>query len=93
MKWRGGLSGPLIWPPDAPCNSEHQDYYMFSRGFLLTFTFHCYMEGAISNIYLFFSSNNPCIEYLSLGLGDISTIYMLVNHGKPTMHGSISCQL
>ena len=25
---------------------------MFSRGFLLTFTFHCYREGAISNIYL-----------------------------------------
>ena len=24
---------------------------MFSRGFLLTFTFHCYREGAISNKY------------------------------------------
>ncbi len=24
---------------------------MFSRGFLLTFTFHCYREGAISNVY------------------------------------------
>ena len=41
----------LIWPP---CNSEHQDYYMFSRGFLLTFTFHCYREGAISNPFLSF---------------------------------------
>ena len=41
----------LIWPP--PCNSDHQDYYMFSRGFLLTFTFHCYREGAISNIYIY----------------------------------------
>ncbi len=38
----------LIWPP--PCNSDHQDYDMFSRGFLLTLTFHCYREGAISNI-------------------------------------------
>ena len=25
---------------------------MFSRGFLLTFTFHCYREGAISNVYV-----------------------------------------
>ncbi len=38
----------LIWPP--PCNSDHQDYYMFSRGFLLTFTLHCYREGAISKL-------------------------------------------
>ena len=42
----------LIWPP--PCNSDHQGYYMFSRGFLLTFTFHCYREGAISKLYLSF---------------------------------------
>ncbi len=47
---------PLIWPP--PCNSDHQDYYMFSRGFLLTFTFHCYREGAISNQYLLFAGLN-----------------------------------
>ena len=40
----------LVWPP--PCNSDHQDYYMFSRGFLLTFTFHCYREGAISKIQM-----------------------------------------
>ena len=39
----------LIWPP--PCNSDHQDYYMFSRGFLLTFTFRCYREGAIPKAY------------------------------------------
>ena len=39
----------LIWPP--PCNSDHQDYDMFSRGFLLTLTFHCYREGAISKLY------------------------------------------
>ncbi len=38
----------LVWPP--PCNSDHQDYYMFSRGFLLTFTFHWYREGAISKL-------------------------------------------
>ena len=42
----------LVWPP--PCNSDHQDYYMFSRGFLLTFTFHCYREGAISYVYVTF---------------------------------------
>ena len=42
-QWDEGMI--LIWPP--PCNSDHQDYYMFSRGFLLTFTFHCYREGAI----------------------------------------------
>ena len=36
----------LIWPP--PCNSDHQNYYIFSGGFLLTFTFHCYREVAIS---------------------------------------------
>ena len=39
----------LVWPP--PCNRDHQDYYMFSKGFLLTFTFHCYKEGAISNLW------------------------------------------
>ena len=44
----------LIWPP--PCNSDHQDYYMFSRGFLLTFTFHCYREGAISKSYTHIST-------------------------------------
>ena len=45
----------LVWPP--PCNSDHQDYYMFSRGFLLTFTFNCYREGDISNSYMNFSSS------------------------------------
>ena len=40
----------LVWPP--PCTSHHQDFSIFSRGFLLTFTFHCYREGAISNIYI-----------------------------------------
>ena len=40
----------LIWP--SPCNSDHQDYYMFSRGFLFIFTFHCYREGAISKASL-----------------------------------------
>ena len=34
----------LIWP--RPCNSDHQDYYMFRRRFLLTFIFHYYWEGA-----------------------------------------------
>ena len=29
---------------------------MFSRGFLLTFTFHCYREGAISKWDMFFRS-------------------------------------
>ncbi len=38
----------LIWPP--PCNSDHQDLYVISRGFLLTFMYHCYREGAISKI-------------------------------------------
>ena len=33
------------------CNSDRQDYYMFSKGFLLSFTFHCYREGAISELY------------------------------------------
>ena len=42
---------PWVLPP--PSNSDHKDYYMFSRGFLLTFTFHCYREGAISKLYLF----------------------------------------
>ena len=46
-----GLGPPLVWPP--PCTSDHQHYYMFSKGFLLTFTFHCYREGAISNIWMF----------------------------------------
>ena len=41
----------FVWPP--PCNSDHQDHYMFSTGFLLTFTFHCYREGAISKVHLF----------------------------------------
>ena len=43
----GGI--PWVLPP--PSNSDHKDYYMFSRGFLLTFTFHCYREGAISKVY------------------------------------------
>ncbi len=43
----------MIWPP--PYNSDHQDYYMFSRGFLLTFTFHCYREGAIPKLYVHIS--------------------------------------
>ena len=38
----------LVWPP--PCNSHHQDFSILSRGFLLTFTFHCYREGAICNV-------------------------------------------
>ena len=40
----------LVWPP--PCNSDHQDHYIFSREILLTFTFHCYREGAISQVSL-----------------------------------------
>ena len=47
------LKGDIPWMGPPPCNSDHQDYYMFSRGFLLTFTFHCYREGAIPNyIYI-----------------------------------------
>ena len=42
------INNPWVLPP--PSNSDHKDYYMFSRGFLLTFTFHCYWEGAISKI-------------------------------------------
>ncbi len=41
----------IYWVLPPPSNSDHKDYYMFSRGFLLTFTFHCYREGAISNVY------------------------------------------
>ena len=52
LKKKTYLAIYLIWPP--PCNSDHQDYYMFSRGFLLTFTFHCYREGAISKPYISF---------------------------------------
>ena len=44
-------------PP--PSNSDHKDYYMFSRGFLLTFTFHCYREGAISKVYDISITSNP----------------------------------
>ncbi len=39
----------LIWPP--ACNSDHQDYYMFSRGFLLTFIYHCYWKGGQPKVY------------------------------------------
>ena len=42
----------LVWPPS--CNSDHKDYYMFSRGFLLTFTFHRYREGATCKIYILY---------------------------------------
>ena len=43
----------IYWVLPPPSNSDHKDYYMFSRGFLLTFTFHCYREGVISNIYIY----------------------------------------
>ena len=32
-----------MWPP--PSNSDQQDYYIFSRGFLSTFIYHCYWRG------------------------------------------------
>ena len=58
----------LVWPP--PCNSDHQDYYMFSRGFLLTFTFHCYKEGAVSKISVCFAVDFvfDCCRIVDLGV-------------------------
>ena len=38
-----------MWPPHS--NSDHQDYYIFSRGSLYTFIYYCYCEGGhIQNI-------------------------------------------
>ena len=45
---------PMFWVLPPPSNSDHKDYYMFSRGFVLTFTFHCYREGAISNLCCYY---------------------------------------
>ena len=49
-----------MWHP--PSNSDHQDYYIFSRGFLSTFICHCYWEGATPNGYIFGTEwNSPSV--------------------------------
>ena len=40
----------LVWPPPY-LQWPPGWHYIFSRGFLLTLTFHCYSEGAISKIW------------------------------------------
>ena len=40
----------IPWVVPLPSNRNHQDYYIFSRGFLKTFICHCYWEGGQPNI-------------------------------------------
>ena len=43
----------ISWVVPLPSNSDHQDYYMFSREslYINLHFFHCYREGAISKPY------------------------------------------
>ena len=80
----------LVWPP--PCTSHHQDFSIFSRGFLLTFTFHCYREGAISNIYIYIYmgvSQNEAAGTGSLSQGSVSRVCFVVCFGG-LFRGSVS---
>ena len=63
---------------------------MFSRGFLLTFTFHCYREGAISKIYPLFQcffpdfnstkkTENPEVQDSRMEMGPIHVMFY---HGE-----------
>ena len=40
------------WGAPPPNSNYHHDYYIFSRGSLLTFTCHCYWEGEHPNIHI-----------------------------------------
>ena len=42
----------FVWYGPLPATVTTRIIDMFSRGFLLTFTFHCYKEGAISKVFV-----------------------------------------
>ncbi len=98
MKWRSAIGTEWWWLAlllytfdMAPCNSDHQDYYMFRIGDSYQPSLSTVTGRGPYPIYTSFFLKQSMHRIFKPRFGWYFH-YMLVNHGKPTMHGSIPCQ-